>query len=120
MILSIGAVVFALVTVALGLGVYLPVRSAAVGRLRRDGRGGLRTQATCKSDEAWQHGHTAAMIYVKSMPWIIAAALVLGVPGWIWLGAGAGLMVFSVAVACELFVLMFGFAFAVIAARDCR
>lgn len=91
---------------AAGVG-WVGVRALA-GRLDRRRGLGLRTPRTLASDRAWEAGHRAAG------PWLVAAALSVGVPGLLLLArpdrslgsllvlVGTGLLVALVAVAALL------------------
>lgn len=73
-----------------------------------------------KSELAWQHGHKAALIYFKALPWIAGIELALGAAAWVAMGEGAALTVFIVALCCEIFAFLFGTVFAIVAARDVK
>lgn len=66
-------------------------RSAASGKLSRNGMVGIRTKVTMSSDEAWVAGHLAARPWTRAAVWVgYAAAAVTAVIAIGQLVAGTG------------------------------
>lgn len=80
--------VLVVVMAGTGVGLLAMARSAADGRLRRNGLVGIRTAATMASDEAWLAGHVAAE---RPSRWAGWAAIVAAVPALLPVDVGVGI-----------------------------